>query len=149
MPETVVDYRQLVAAAGDAVIVSDPGGLITVWNPAAERMFGFPAEEALGQSLDIIIPERHRKRHWDHYGKTVETGVTKYGHELLRVPGLHKDGRNLSIAFTVGLLTGDGGAVTGVLAVVRDETTRWAEEKSLRQRLAELEASGGARITPQ
>lgn len=135
-----VDYEALVAASGDAVILSDVEGLVRVWNPAAERMFGFTAEEALGQSLDMIIPERHRKRHWDQYAKTMETGVTKYGHELLKVPGLHKTGETMSIAFTVGMTFGPDGAVTGVIAVVRDETARFAENRELKRRLAELEA---------
>jgi PAS domain S-box-containing protein len=135
-----VDYEALVAASGDAVILSDVEGLVRVWNPAAERMFGFTADEALGTSLDLIIPERQRQRHWDQYAKTMETGHTRYGHELLRVPALHKDGRTLSIAFTVGLLFGADKAVTGVLAVVRDETARWTQERELKRRLAELEA---------
>jgi PAS domain S-box-containing protein len=135
-----IDYEALVAASGDAVILSDVEGLVQVWNPAAERMFGFTADEALGTSLDLIIPEKQRKRHWDQYAKTMETGQTRYGHELLRVPALHKDGRTLSIAFTVGLLFGADGAVTGVLAVVRDETARWTQERELKRRLAELEA---------
>lgn len=135
-----IDYEALVAASGDAVILSDVEGLVRVWNPAAERMFGFTADEALGTSLDLIIPERHRKRHWDQYAKTMETGVTKYGHELLKVPGLHKDGRQLSIAFTVGLTHGPDGKPNGVLAVVRDETARFAEDRALKRRLAELEA---------
>ena len=139
-----VDLEQLVAASGDAIMVSDAEGLITLWNPAAERMFGFTEAEAMGASLDIIIPERQRARHWAQYAKTMATGVTRYGHELLRVPALHKDGHGLSIAFTVGLLKAPDGTVTGVLAIVRDETVRWNEERSLKKRLAELEAG-----TPQ
>lgn len=142
----LVDYRALVEAAGDAVIVSDPDGLITVWNPAAERIFGFSAQEALGQSLDLIVPERQRQRHWDQYAKTMRTGVTRYGHELLRVPALHKDGVTLSIAFTVGLLFDADRVVTGVLAIVRDETQRWTEERTLKRRVAELEA--GIQVVP-
>lgn len=136
----VVDCEQLVAVIGDAVIVSDPAGAITLWNAAAERMFGFTAGEAMGKSLDIIIPERQRQRHWDGYEKTMATGETRYGHDLLRVPAVHKDGHSLSIAFTVALLRGTDGAVTGIVAVVRDETARWTEERKLRRRLAELEA---------
>lgn len=136
-----IDIDQFVAAIGDAIIVSDPQGAITVWNPAAERMFGFGREEALGQSLDLIIPERQRKRHWDGYDVTMRTGETRYGSDLLRVPALHKDGRTLSIAFTVALLRGADGAVTGIAAVVRDETVRWGEERALRRRVAELEAA--------
>jgi len=131
----------LSAAIGDAVVVSDPEGSITVWNPAAERIFGFTAAEALGQTLDLITPERHRRRHWDGYAKTMRTGETRYGAETLRVPALHKDGRQLSIAFTVGMVRDASHRVTGIVAVIRDETERWAEEKRLRQRVAELEAS--------
>ena len=135
-----VDFAQLVANAGDAVVVSDAEGLIVVWNGAAERMFGFTAAEAIGRSLDLITPERHRARHWAGYDVTMKTGVTKYGHDLLRVPALHKDGRTLSIAFTVTLLTGAQGEVTGVAAIIRDETRRFDEERQLRRRFAELEA---------
>ncbi|GJE61757.1 PAS domain S-box protein [Methylobacterium trifolii] len=135
-----IDFADLVAAVGDAVVVSDAEGAITVWNAAAERIFGFSQAEALGQQLDLITPDRHRRRHWDGYHKTMRTGVTRYGSEVLRVPALHKDGRSLSIAFTVGLLHGGDGAVTGIAAVIRDETARWAEERRMRQRLSDLEA---------
>lgn len=135
-----LDLERLVEALGDAVVVSDAEGRITVWNAAAERIFGFTAAEALGHSLDLITPERHRKRHWEGYEKSMATGTTKYGADLLKVPALHKDGRQLSIAFTVGMVKDDEGRVTGVAAVIRDETARWADEKALRKRVAELEA---------
>lgn len=138
--QSTVDCNQLVAAIGEAVVVSDAQGLITLWNAAAERMFGFAEEEALGQSLDLIIPERQRKRHWDGYDETMRTGQTKYGTQLLRVPALHKDGRTLSIAFTVALLKDEAGTAREIVAVIRDETVRWAEERDLRRRLAECEA---------
>ncbi|MHB2205217.1 PAS domain-containing protein [Methylobacterium sp. CM6257] len=139
--EPQTDLAGLVEAMGDAVVVSDPDGAITVWNPAAERIFGFTAREALGQTLDLITPERHRRRHWDGYAKTMRTGVTRYGAETLRVPALHKNGSQLSIAFTVGMVRDASDRVTGIVAVIRDETERWAEEKRLRQRVTELEAS--------
>ena len=91
----------LVAAAGDAIVVADTNGRITFWNQAAERVFWFSSSEAVGQSLDLIIPERLRRRHWDGYAEVMKTGVTRYGADLLRVPASHKDGRRLSIAFTV------------------------------------------------
>ncbi|SFM07536.1 PAS domain-containing protein [Methylobacterium pseudosasicola] len=134
------DLSGFIDAIGDAVVVADPEGAITVWNPAAERIFGFNAEDALGQTLDLITPERHRRRHWDGYAKTMRTGITRYGAETLRVPAIHKDGHQLSIAFTVGMIRDASDRVTGIVAVIRDETERWAEEKRLRQRVADLEA---------
>lgn len=138
--QSEVDLNQLVAAVGDAIMVCDASGAITLWNPAAERIFGFSESEALGKSLDLIIPERLRQRHWDGYYKTMDTGHTRYGTDVLRVPAVHKDGRPLSIAFTVALLYSEDKKMTGIAAVIRDETTRFNEERNLRKRLAELEA---------
>jgi PAS domain S-box-containing protein len=135
-----VDFEQLVRAIGDGVIVCDAAGAITFWNDAATRIFGFTAADALGQSLDLIIPERQRQRHWDGYHKTMATGETRYGHDLLRVPAVHKEGKPLSIAFTVALLHDAAGAVSAIVAVVRDETSRWNDERALRARIRELEA---------
>jgi PAS domain S-box-containing protein len=135
-----VDLAQLVAGAGDAIMVADAQGAITLWNRAAERIFGFTEAEALGRSLDLIVPERQRGRHWEGYQKTMDTGITKYGADLLRVPALHKDGHTLSIAFTVSMLFSEDRKVTGIVAIVRDETARFAEERKLRARLAEVEA---------
>ena len=136
-----IDYKQLVEGIGDAVVVCDAAGAIIVWNDAAVRMFGFSHEEALGKSLDIIIPERQRQRHWDGYNKSMATGETRYGNDVLRVPALHRDGRNLSIAFTVAMLYDEERKVTAIVAVVRDETQRWSEERQMRVRLAQLEAA--------
>ena len=134
-----IDLERLVQAAGDAIIAADPEGRIVSWNPAAERIFGFTAHEALGQTLDLIIPERFRARHWDGYKQVMRTGQTKYGTEVLRVPARHKDGRPLSIAFTVALLSREDGDTEAIAAIVRDETSRWNEERSLRERLRKLE----------
>jgi len=135
-----IDLEQLVAGAGDAIMVCDAEGAIVLWNRAAERIFGFTEAEALGRSLDLIIPERQRGRHWEGYQKTMATGITKYGADLLRVPALHKDGHTLSIAFTVSMLFSEDRKVTGIVAFVRDETARFAEDRKLRARLAEVEA---------
>jgi PAS domain S-box-containing protein len=137
---STVDLEQLVAGAGDAIVVCDAAGAITLWNRAAERIFGFTEADALGQSLDLIIPQRQRDRHWEGYHKTMATAVTKYGADVLRVPALHKDGRSLSIAFTVSMLFSDDRKVTGIAAIVRDETKRFTEERELRKRLVEAEA---------
>lgn len=137
--ESSVDFRQVVEAVGDALIASDAGGTITLWNPAAERLFGFTESEALGQSLDLIIPQRQQQRHWDGFNKTMATGITRYGNDVLRVPAVHKNGQTLSIAFTVALLPAPDGKVSAIVAVVRDETSRFAEERKLKTRLTELE----------
>ena len=137
--QSTIDLKQLVEAIGDAVIVADPKGAITLWNPAAERIFGFTEADALGKSLDLIIPQRQQQRHWDGYNKTMETGITRYGNDVLRVPAVHKDGHTLSIAFTVALLHTPDGKVSSIVAVVRDESAKFAEDRALKKRLTELE----------
>ena len=145
--DAAVDLNELVAAMGDAVVVTDAGGAITLWNPAAERIFGFSQSEALGRSLDLIIPERLRGRHWDGFHKTMQTGQTRYGTDLLRVPAVDKAGRAMSIAFTVALLRSEDGKPAAIAAIIRDETSRFNEERGLRKRLAELEAQLAQRAT--
>ena len=135
-----MDFEKLVQAAGDAIVAADREGKIVLWNRAAERIFGFTQGEALGRSLDLIIPERFRERHWQGYRETMRTGVTRYGAEVLRVPALRKDGRPLSIAFTVGLILSAEKQVATIVAVMRDDTARWDDERAMRKRLAELEA---------
>ena len=139
IPDMSIVYEQVLEALGDAVVICDRDGVIRFWNAAAERLFGFAPTEALGSSLDLIIPERLRARHWAGFEKALATGQTRYEHDVLRVPATHKDGRTLSIAFTVGLLLGPERKVTGLVAVIRDDTKRFAEERDLRKRLAELE----------
>jgi PAS domain S-box-containing protein len=134
-----VDSEAFLQAAADAVIAAGADGRIVFWNPAATRLFGFTAGEALGQSLDLIIPERFRARHWEGYRQVMATGRTKYGAEVLRVPAQRKDGKALSIAFTVSLLDAADGKGKLITSIVRDETARWNEERELRRRLAELE----------
>ena len=141
MAQTEVDLQQLVAGAGDAIMVCDAAGTVTYWNAAAERIFGHSAAETLGQSMDMIIPGRQRQRHWEGYHKTMATGITKYGSDVLRVPALHKDGHTLSIAFTVSMIFTADHKVGSIVAIVRDETKRFAEERELRKRVMELEAA--------
>lgn len=142
--QTNIDFHQLVEALGDGVIVCDAAGAITVWNAAATRIFGFTEADAIGQSLDLIIPERQRQRHWGGYHKTMDTGQTRYGADVLRVPALHKDGKPLSIAFTVAMLHTPEGKVSAIVAIVRDETVRWGEERALKAKVALLEAQAAA-----
>ena len=141
--KTALNLGSLVAALGDAVVACDASGAIVFWNPAAERLFGFEESEALGQSLDIIIPQRLQQRHWDGYQKTMETGHTKYGHDVLRVPAVDKSGRDMSIAFTVAMLFSSDGKPEVIVSVIRDETARFKKDRDMRKRLAELEAKAG------
>ena len=131
--------ERIVQDAPDAIIVADSSGKITLWNPGAERLFGYSAAEALSQTLDLIIPEAQRRRHWDGYHQVMQTGVTKYGTQVLRVPAIRKDGSRFSIAFTVGLLKNAEGKLEGIFAVMRDDTERFQTERELRKRVAALE----------
>ncbi len=135
-----IDLNALVAAVGDAIVVCSADGSIVLWNAGAQRMFGHTEAEALGQSLDLIIPDRLRARHWEGYHKTMATGITRYGTDVLRVPAVHKSGRAMSIAFSVGMLHSPDGKVSAIASIIRDETSRFAEDRALRKRLAELEA---------
>jgi len=132
----------ILAAAADAVVATDHNGIIRVWNPGAERIFGHRADEALGQSLDLIIPERLRARHWEGFCNVITTGESRYGAgDLLSVPGLRKDGRRISLEFTIVPLKDEQGRMQGIAAVMRDVTSRFAEIRSLKQKLAEASAS--------
>ena len=137
-------HRRIIEATQEAVIFADREGRIALWNGGAERVFGWPAAEAIGQSLDLIIPDQLRGRHWHGWNQVMETGVTRYASDLLAVPAMRKDGTRISIEFTVALLQDDAGAVTGVAAVVRDVTERWQRDKELRAKLAANEAKAPA-----
>jgi PAS domain S-box-containing protein len=127
----------LLGSPSDAIIATDRDGRIVFWNPGAERIFGFSAPEAMGQSLDLIIPENLRARHWQGFRHVMETGTSRYGHgDLLSVPGLNKDGRRISVEFTIVMLR-DGDRITGIVAVMRDVTKRFEEMRELKRRLAE------------
>ena len=132
----------LLNSASDAVIATDREGRITFWNAGAERIFGFTATEASALSLDLIIPENLRARHWAGFRRTMETGTSRYGlGDLLSVPGLTKDGRRISVEFTVVMLRNARQEITGIVAVMRDVTRRFDEVRELRRRLAQAGAS--------
>jgi PAS domain S-box-containing protein len=136
--------RQIVEETQDAIIFADRDGIIRLWNSGAEVMFGYTAEEVLGQSLDLIIPDKLRGRHWDGYREVMATGVTRYGRELLAVPGIRKDGTRISLEFSIALVRGATGDLQGAVAVLRDVTARWQQEKALKERLAALETRVGS-----
>lgn len=132
-------YSEIAANAADAILYADHDGIIRLWNRGAERIFGFTATEALGQSLDIIIPPKLRDRHWQGYAACMKTGETRYGDTLLSVPALTKTGQQCSSEFSIVLLSDQTGKPRGVAAILRDVTTRWEKEQKMRQRLRELE----------
>lgn len=142
MPEMTPEWlsQQVVEHTPDAVVVADHEGLVRLWNGGAEVMFGYTADEAIGQNLELIIPERLRQRHNDGYAKTMQTGETRYGGgELLAVPAIRKDGTRISIEFSIALLKDDADKVLGAAAVMRDVTARWQKDRETNQHLAELE----------
>jgi PAS domain S-box-containing protein len=136
------ELHDTIAAAvldsvSDAVVASDRDGRIVFWNPGAERIFGHTAEEALGQSLNLVVPERLRERHWQGFRRVMETGESRYGAgDVLAVPGERKDGSRVSLEFTIVPLAGEGGRLKGLVAVMRDVTPRFEEMKALKRRLA-------------
>ncbi len=136
-------YAQIGKNVNDAIIFSDREGIIRLWNPAAERMFGYSAPEAIGQSLDCITPENLCARHWEGYFRVMKTGVSRYETELLTAPALRRDGTRTSTEFSMALIRDEAGGMFGVAAVIRDVTARWQREKSLRERLAAVEAQVG------
>jgi PAS domain S-box-containing protein len=131
--------RQIVEHAPDGVIVADRDGIIRLWNDGAEAIFGYRSDEALGQTLDLIIPERLRPRHWEGYRQVMATGQTRYGRELLAVPAVRKDGERISLEFSIALLRDPAGELSGTVAIIRDVTARWERDRALRARLAALE----------
>ncbi len=127
--------RNIVAGAPDAIIFADAAGIIGLWNSGAETIFGYSTGEAIGQDLDIIIPEKLRERHRQGYSKVMETGVSKYTSDLLAVPAMRKDGARISIEFSIVILKTDEGRVVGSAALIRDVTVRWEREKALKEAL--------------
>ena len=135
-------YRRIVEQTTDAVIFADREGLIRIWNRGAEAVFGYPAAEALGKSLDIIIPEELRKRHWEGYRAAVAAGKTKLGSRVLVTRGLHKDGSRLYVDLSFAVIVDASGHAEGALAVGRNVTERYLADRALRKRVAELEGGG-------
>ena len=134
-------YQQIIEGAPEAIMLADRQGIIRLWNAGAASLFGYAAEEALGQSLDLIIPEPMRARHWEGYHRVMATGETAYGTKLLAVPAMHRDGHRLSVEFSIVMVRGAAGELAGVATIMRDSTEQWKKEKAMKERLAELESA--------
>jgi PAS domain S-box-containing protein len=130
--------QALLSSQADAIMATDRDGVIRFWNPGAVRVFGFTPEEAVGASLDLIIPERLRKRHWDGWDHVMATGETRYGAgDVLAVPASTKDGRQISVEFTITLMHDSEQRISGMLSILRDVSTRFEELRQLRRQLRE------------
>lgn len=131
--------RMLVDQAPDALIFADTGGIVRSWNRAAERVFGHSPNEAIGQTLDLIVPERFRELHWDGYRRAIAEGRTKYDGQALPTRSVRKDGADIYVELTFSIVHDATGQVIGAMAIARDITERWMREREQRQRLRELE----------
>jgi len=135
--------QQLLEQAPDAILVADRDGIIRYWNLGAERIFGHTAPQALGQSLDLIIPENLRARHWEGYHRVMASGVTKYQTGLLSSPGVTGSGTRVSLEFSMILLRDAAGVLVACGSIMRDVSDRWQRDKELRARLAACETQLG------
>ena len=132
-------FQNIVERALDAIIFADRDGAIRIWNRGAETLFGYSAAEVLGDSLDVIIPERLRSAHWEAFRRAIDTGRTKYGDRVLTTRSVHKNGTKLYVDLSFGLVSDETGAVVGAFAIGRDCTARYLADAALRARVAELE----------
>ncbi len=138
--------KTLVARTSEAIIYADAEGLIRLWNSGATRMFGFAEQEALDNSLDLIIPANLRERHWHGFNETMRTGKSRYGEgQVLSVPAIRKDGSRISVEFTILPFKGEDGRMTGIAAIMRDTTERFEELRDLRRQIASLRQEHGQR----
>lgn len=133
--------QQTLDLSQDAILIADQQGIIRYWNTGAERILGYSASDAVGQSLDLFIPEKLRGRHWEGYHRVMASGETKYKTGLLTSPGIRKDGSQVSLEFSMVLLKDEQRGMLGCASIMRDVTERWLKEKELKQRLAECEAA--------
>jgi PAS domain S-box-containing protein len=142
LADTLADA--VLSTRSDAIIGADREGIIRFWNPGAERIFGYSSDDAVGRSLDIIIPERLRERHWEGYRHVIEGGESRYEHgDILAVPGTTKDGTAISLEFTIVPLQDASGRLIGLAAIMRDVTKRFEETRALKRKLADMARTSG------
>jgi PAS domain S-box-containing protein len=137
--------QHIVDNTQEAIIFADRDGMIRLWNAGAEAIFGYTASEVLGQSLELIIPERLREQHRNGFHRVMATGVTRYDRQLLAVPATRKDGARISLEFTVVLIRGVNREILGIAAILRDVTARWQREHDMRARMTTLEGQACVR----
>lgn len=121
-------HRAIVEQAQDAIIFADREGIIRLWNRGAEIIFGYGAAEAVGHSLDLIVPERFRPAHNAGYRQAMETGIVRCDGRVLTTRSQHKYGSRLYVDLSFGLVKDESGRVTGAFAIGRDCTARKLEQ---------------------
>ena len=127
----------------EAIVAADRDGVIRFWNAGAERIFGFTSAQAVGRSLDLIIPERLRARHWAGWRQVMATGQSRYGAaDVLAVPGMRQDGTPVSVEFMLQPVRDAAGQVLGLAATIRDVTERFTELRELRRQVAGTTSPG-------
>jgi PAS domain S-box-containing protein len=139
MSDIKLIYQQIIENSPDAILFADRDGIIDLWNSGAEAIFGYKKEDVQGKSLDLIIPEKLRQRHWESYHTVMKTGESRYGDKLLKVPAVRKDGTSISVEFTIMLVRNLRNEIMGTAAIIRDVTERWKQEKDLKQTVKLLE----------
>jgi PAS domain S-box-containing protein len=123
--------ERILDQVADAVIYADRSGAVMRWNRASTALFGFSAEEMLGQSLDLIIPEHLRAAHWSGFNAAMTKGVMKLQGRPTLTRALHKSGRKLYVEMTFGVVKGVAeGDVLGSVAMARDVTERVERERA-------------------
>jgi len=128
---STVPYRQMIEQMADAVVYSDAAGVIVEWNTAAERLFHFSRADAIGRSLDLIIPERLRAAHWAGFHRAVERRATQHSGAATITRALTGDGETIYVDISFALVLDAAGTVIGSLGVARDATLRQQERREL------------------
>lgn len=114
--------RPILESMADALVYADPQGTIRAWNAAATQVFGFTAEDAVGQNLDLIIPERLRAAHWAGFERAMQSGATRLAGRATLTRGVHKSGRRLYVEMSFAVVRSASGALLGAVAIARDVT---------------------------
>lgn len=123
----------ILAAMQEAVIYADLDGTILVWNHGAELVFGFSAAEAVGQSIDLVVPEKMRKAHWEGFNKAIVHGDILSARGARMTRALQKSGEPLYVDMSFAMVHDPAGKLTGSIAVARDATARFIAERAARQ----------------
>ncbi len=131
--------RLIVEQMADAMIYSDKEGVIRGWNAAAESLFGYTKGEAIGQSLDLIIPEHLREAHWSGFNRAMASGTTRLAGLATITRSLTRSRGTIYVEMSFAVVSDGDGKVIGSVAVARDATQRREKERALRERLEILE----------